>query len=138
MSFIFILYRIQFYFLINLENAAFINIGRSNVIKESDVLEALEKKWIRAVVLDVFDKEPLPEESKLWTTPQVNENHHTNTVIKFAKKIPGIHNTTRSRSNASERRRRNLHPQLPTLHPKQTLTSHLQLRIGLLNLRPLQ
>ena len=33
----------------------FINIGRSNVIREDDLLEALEKNWIRETILDVFD-----------------------------------------------------------------------------------
>ena len=32
-----------------------INIGRSNVIKEEELIEALEKKWIREAILDVFD-----------------------------------------------------------------------------------
>ena len=34
----------------------FINIGRSNVIKEAELLEAIEKGWIREAVLDVFDQ----------------------------------------------------------------------------------
>ena len=32
-----------------------INIGRSNVIKECELLEAIEKNWIREAILDVFD-----------------------------------------------------------------------------------
>ena len=34
----------------------FINIGRSNVIKEAELLEAIDKGWIREAVLDVFDQ----------------------------------------------------------------------------------
>lgn len=34
----------------------FINIGRSNVIKEDELIEAIEKGWIREAVLDVFDQ----------------------------------------------------------------------------------
>ena len=34
----------------------FINIGRSNVIKEAELLEAIQKGWIREAVLDVFDQ----------------------------------------------------------------------------------
>ena len=34
----------------------FINIGRSNVIKETELLEAIENGWIREAVLDVFDQ----------------------------------------------------------------------------------
>lgn len=42
-----------------------INTSRGSVIKENDLVEALEKGWIRAVGLDVFEKEPLPRTSNL-------------------------------------------------------------------------
>lgn len=53
------------------KNTIFINIGRGSVIKEADLINALEQKWISAAILDVFEKEPLPKESKLWNFPQV-------------------------------------------------------------------
>lgn len=53
------------------KNTVFINIGRGSVIKETDLINALEQKWISAAILDVFEKEPLPKESKLWNFPQV-------------------------------------------------------------------
>ena len=53
------------------KNSVFINIGRGDIIKEELLLEALEKKWFRAAILDVFTVEPLPKESKLWTHPNV-------------------------------------------------------------------
>ena len=37
-----------------------INIGRSNIVSESDLLTAIDFGWISGAVLDVFDKEPLP------------------------------------------------------------------------------
>jgi phosphoglycerate dehydrogenase-like enzyme len=46
--------------------AVFINIGRSNVAGEADILEALERGWLREAVLDVFDKEPLPAGHPFW------------------------------------------------------------------------
>ena len=33
-----------------------INVGRSNIIKEGELIEALEKNWIREAIIDVFDQ----------------------------------------------------------------------------------
>jgi phosphoglycerate dehydrogenase-like enzyme len=44
----------------------FINVGRGNTINEGTILHALEQKWISKAILDVFEREPLPIESKLW------------------------------------------------------------------------
>lgn len=52
-------------------NAVFINIGRGTIIKETDLLNALEHKWISAAILDVFQEEPLPKHSKLWNLSNV-------------------------------------------------------------------
>lgn len=49
----------------------FINIGRGTIIKEADLLHALEQQWILGAILDVFEEEPLSKKSKLWTLPQV-------------------------------------------------------------------
>ena len=46
--------------------AVFINIGRSNLVKESDILAALNGGHLREAVLDVFDKEPLPAGHPFW------------------------------------------------------------------------
>lgn len=54
------------------KDTVFINIGRGSVIRESDLINALEQKWISGAILDVFEEEPLPKESKLWSFPQVN------------------------------------------------------------------
>ena len=52
------------------ESAILINVGRGDVIDEKGLLQALEET-IRCAVLDVFEKEPLPVESALWTHPKV-------------------------------------------------------------------
>lgn len=49
----------------------FINIGRGTVIKEKDLVNALSRGWLSAAILDVFETEPLPVSSVLWTMPQV-------------------------------------------------------------------
>lgn len=48
-----------------------INIGRSNIISESALIKALDKKWLSAAILDVFDEEPLPSDSPLWERDDV-------------------------------------------------------------------
>lgn len=49
----------------------FMNIGRGTVIKEEDLINALNKGWLSAAILDVFETEPLCPSSALWTLPQV-------------------------------------------------------------------
>ncbi|XP_011641081.1 uncharacterized protein LOC105429654 [Pogonomyrmex barbatus] len=58
------------------KDSVFINVGRGSVIREADLINALEQKWISAAILDVFEEEPLPEESKLWKLPQVTISPH--------------------------------------------------------------
>ncbi|OGP93179.1 MAG: hypothetical protein A2156_08490 [Deltaproteobacteria bacterium RBG_16_48_10] len=52
------------------EGAILFNIGRGKTIDEEALIRVLKTKKIRAV-LDVFDKEPLPIESELWTLENV-------------------------------------------------------------------
>lgn len=47
-------------------DAILINGGRGNLIDTDVLYEVLDKKIITAVGQDVFEKEPLPEDSKLW------------------------------------------------------------------------
>eukprot|EP00794_Sanderia_malayensis_P009651 gene9651-10639_t len=53
-----------------------VNIGRGNIIKEDDIINALELGWIGGAVLDVFNEEPLPKTSKLWEFPNVTITPH--------------------------------------------------------------
>ena len=50
---------------ISAKRPTLINIGRSNVASETDLLTALDSEWIDAAVLDVFDEEPLPGRDQL-------------------------------------------------------------------------
>ena len=47
------------------------NVGRGNIYQESDLVTALQTGEIAGAYLDVFDKEPLPESSKLWELENV-------------------------------------------------------------------
>ncbi|XP_042899447.1 glyoxylate/hydroxypyruvate reductase A [Parasteatoda tepidariorum] len=61
----------------------FINIGRGDIIKENNIIRALEQGWISKAVLDVFQKEPLPPESPLWQNPGVIVTPHIGAIPKM-------------------------------------------------------
>lgn len=53
------------------ENSVLINVGRGSLIVTNDLIEILESGKIKGAVLDVFENEPLPENSKLWDMKNV-------------------------------------------------------------------
>ncbi len=53
-----------------------INISRGQVVQEDVLLRALKEGWIGGACLDVFQEEPLPEESELWSLPNVVVTPH--------------------------------------------------------------
>lgn len=52
-------------------NAFLINIGRGEVIDQKSLVKALKRDWIGGAGLDVFETEPLPESSPLWSMDNV-------------------------------------------------------------------
>ena len=59
------------YFNMMKPSSCFINIGRGKTVNETDLVEALQNKKIRAAMLDVFDEEPLSKDSPLWELENV-------------------------------------------------------------------
>jgi phosphoglycerate dehydrogenase-like enzyme len=57
--------------------AIVINAGRGNAVVEADLIASLNAGHLRAAVLDVFRKEPLPADDPLWSTPGVHITSHT-------------------------------------------------------------
>lgn len=53
-----------------------INVGRGDLISEGSVVEALDNGWIREAALDVFEVEPLPATSPLWSRGDVFVTPH--------------------------------------------------------------
>jgi len=49
----------------------FINIGRGGTVVEKDLIKALKDETIKGAALDVFEVEPLPENSPLWKMRKV-------------------------------------------------------------------
>ena len=58
------------------ENAILINTGRGAVIDEAVIPEALSAGWLAGAALDVFETEPLPPASPLWSDPRVMMSPH--------------------------------------------------------------
>ena len=56
--------------------AYLINIARGPIVVEAALIEALEAGRLASAALDVFDVEPLPAESPLWTTTNVIVTPH--------------------------------------------------------------
>lgn len=56
--------------------AVLMNAGRGAVVDEALIPEALERGWLSAAVLDVFETEPLPKDSPLWENPRVMISPH--------------------------------------------------------------
>lgn len=51
--------------------AGLINIGRAATVDYDAVVELLESGHLSGAILDVFDPEPLPADSPLWTAPNL-------------------------------------------------------------------
>ncbi|HCJ57593.1 phosphoglycerate dehydrogenase [Lutispora sp.] len=65
------------------KGACLINIARGSIIKETALIEALEKGKIRGAALDVFEEEPLPEDSPLWDMNNVIITPHNSWVSEM-------------------------------------------------------
>lgn len=52
-------------------SSVLINVARGEIVNESDLVKALNRKWIAAAGLDVFETEPLPADSPLWKMDNV-------------------------------------------------------------------
>lgn len=53
-----------------------INAGRGGLQIENDILECLDDGTLSAATLDVFEAEPLPPSSRLWTHPRLTLTPH--------------------------------------------------------------
>ncbi len=56
--------------------ARFLNVGRGATVEEPALVDALERGAIGGAALDVYEEEPLPAASPLWTLPTVIVSPH--------------------------------------------------------------
>ncbi len=61
--------------------AYFVNIGRGSVVDEAALVEALEERRLSGAALDVFETEPLPEESPFWELGNVIISPHSTDMV---------------------------------------------------------
>jgi phosphoglycerate dehydrogenase-like enzyme len=61
-------------------HAVFVNVGRGNAVDEPALVRALHEGKLAAAILDVFDKEPLPEGHPFWTAPNLYMTFHTSAI----------------------------------------------------------
>jgi phosphoglycerate dehydrogenase-like enzyme len=57
--------------------ARLINIARGTMVDEAALIEALRAGRIAGACLDVFEREPLPQNSPLWELPNVYVSPHS-------------------------------------------------------------
>ena len=57
-------------------HAYFVNVGRSNVVDDEALIDALQNSKLAGAALDVFDEEPIPQDSPLWDAPNLSITAH--------------------------------------------------------------
>ena len=61
-------------------HAVLVNVGRGNAVDEPALARALSEGKLAAAVLDVFDREPVPEDHPFWDTPNLYMTFHTSAI----------------------------------------------------------
>ncbi len=87
----------KFLFSIMKKEACLINMGRGGTVDEKDMIEALQNGELRGLVSDVFEQEPLPEDSPLWKMNNVVITPHMcGESVKYMDKfMPILQNNLR-------------------------------------------
>ena len=69
-------------------HAFFVNVGRSNVVDDAALIDALQNEELAGAVLDVFDEEPLPQGNPLWYAPNMLITAHIAAISHPALIVP--------------------------------------------------
>lgn len=67
--------------LVNMKKGSvLINVSRGVIIDEKALIQKIKEGWFRGVALDVFENEPLSEDSPLWDFPNVYITPHNSWI----------------------------------------------------------
>ena len=75
------------------DNSYVLNLARGVHVVEDELLVALDSGKLKAAMLDVFSREPLPKESPLWRHPRVTMTPHVAAVTRPQEAISYIAHT---------------------------------------------
>lgn len=75
------------------DGAYLLNLARGVHVVEDDLLAALDSGKVKAAMLDVFNREPLPSESRLWQHPRVTITPHVAAITRPAEAVEYIART---------------------------------------------
>lgn len=67
------------------DKTVFINVGRGQTVNTNDLIKALDSEKIAFAGLDVFESEPLSEESPLWEREDVLITPHISGLVRHFK-----------------------------------------------------
>lgn len=72
------------------QGAYVINVARGNHLVEKDLLEMIDNGHLSGASLDVFRKEPLPEEHAFWNHPKIKITPHVASVTHPSSVAPQL------------------------------------------------
>jgi phosphoglycerate dehydrogenase-like enzyme len=79
------------------------NIGRGSTIQQDVLIQALQEGWIAGAGLDVFEEEPLPQDSPLWNMENVIVTaHYSGSTPHYDERALGIFMDNLRRYRAGE------------------------------------
>jgi phosphoglycerate dehydrogenase-like enzyme len=79
-----------------------INLSRGTIVDERALAKALREGPLRGAVSDVFEKEPLPEESPLWDLENLVITPHTGDIQGWREKVAELFCENLARRRAGE------------------------------------
>jgi D-2-hydroxyacid dehydrogenase (NADP+) len=73
------------------DDAVLVNVARGDVVKETALVNALREDRLAGAALDVFETEPLPEDSPLWEMDEVIVSPHAAAATRdYADRIAAL------------------------------------------------
>ncbi|MDT7777132.1 MAG: hypothetical protein QOC67_6056 [Pseudonocardiales bacterium] len=83
--------------------ARLINVGRGALVVQDDVVEAIRSGRLAGAALDVFEAEPLPADSPLWTLPGVIVSPHmSGDAVGWRQSLVGLFTDNLARYRAGQ------------------------------------